>query len=783
MTSPRTLAGLGIVALLAGAGAVASGPRTGAATGAPPRQPAEVGIRIELVEQAYAFGPDQSLHLVYELTGDLPSLQLEPPTPDTTAPDATTPDTTTPATATPDTAPTASGEPAPPDTMPAAPTSEAAPATTVPPPALLQLAVQVTNYPPLTAADTPRDVESLVGGDVNRDGFGVAVDGIEISDARPLIVFDADGTARLTLDIPTDSVTDSVGDRLKFETPGLYPIRTELLVGTFTGGLLPVGTHGTIVQRLPADGSSGAPTPVDLSIVTAVQPATDDSDESATDDSTTDPSNDTTTDGLRAEADEQFAAIVDFARAVTAPITLDVSPPIVVDATSTPDDAAAVAEALAGDEFVAVPAVPLDVSSAVEVDRTDEFARLLSAGEDLLTRAVPSTPSRRNAWIVLEPLSGAGAQELRDLGVRFLVMSEAMYRATVDDTLPATDLFVDVALPDGATLPLLIVDSVSDDLTTEAADDILATSTPIEWAVSTVTSILLDDEGALERSRILSTPDLGIPDARLIGGLEAIAATTPSVEFGLASNLTGTTGTQLDDGRPVVVSLPEEAGPSLVERVALIDATALSAASAGSMLPEGDPRPDQWAAELDALLTTAIDDAEAAAVTAEIQAEADAIRGSVVPPTPFTFTLTGRSGDIEIQVGNTSADPLDIVLRFSSPKLSFPESTPPPDDPAATDVGDHTVTLRPNDETSVVIPVKAKSNGTSPITVEVLTPAGEVIGNPVTITSRVTAFTGLGQVLTAAFILVLLTWWFAHWRSKRRANIEEGRDRHPSAAR
>ena len=58
--------------------------------------------------------------------------------------------------------------------------------------------------------------------------------------------------------------------------------------------------------------------------------------------------------------------------------------------------------------------------------------------------------------------------------------------------------------------------------------------------------------------------------------------------------------------------------------------------------------------------------------TAEIQSEADAIRGSVVPPAPFSFTLTGRSGDIELQLGNTSDDPLTVILRASSPKLSFP---------------------------------------------------------------------------------------------------------------
>ena len=295
-------------------------------------------------------------------------------------------------------------------------------------------------------------------------------------------------------------------------------------------------------------------------------------------------------------------------------------------------------------------------------------------------------------------------------------------------------------------------------------------------------AILVDATPAIERSLVLSTPELGVPDPRLLTALEQLATTTPSITFRLASTLTGTTDTQTDGGRPVVVDLPASAGPSLVERVALIEATALSAASAGSMLTAGDPRPERWAAELDSLLTTSISDEEAAAVAAGVQAEADAVRAAVVPPEPFKFTLTGRSGDIEVKVGNTSTVALDVVLRMSSPKLSFPDSTPPEDDRTSADTGDHHVTLRPDDETSVIIPVRAKSNGTSPITVEVLTPAGESIAEPVTITSRVTAFTGLGQVLTAAFILVLLTWWFAHWRNKRRADIEQGRDRHPSVA-
>ena len=148
------------------------------------------------------------------------------------------------------------------------------PPTTVAPAPLLPLRIQVTNYPPLTAADRARDIDRIVGGDADRDGFGDAIDGIEIADARPLVTYGTDGSAILTVDVPTD-VVNSVEERLKFETPGLYPIRTELLARPL-GGDLVIATHGTVVQRLPGPAdSTPVPQPIGLSIVTAVRPAAD----------------------------------------------------------------------------------------------------------------------------------------------------------------------------------------------------------------------------------------------------------------------------------------------------------------------------------------------------------------------------------------------------------------------------------------------------------------------------------------------------------------------------
>ena len=136
---------------------------------------------------------------------------------------------------------------------------------------------------------------------------------------------------------------------------------------------------------------------------------------------------------------------------------------------------------------------------------------------------------------------------------------------------------------------------------------------------------------------------------------------------------------------------------------------------------------------------------------------------------------------IELQVTNTSDDPLTVILRASSTEGLVPGihragrrsclvGRRGPHRHGAPERRDMRSSSR----------FEPKSNGTSPITVQMLTPAGEEIGEPVTLTATVTAFTGLGQVLTAGLVLVLLTWWATHWRSRRRAALLEVRERHPS---
>ena len=719
-----SLGSLGVAILIAApAFAVAAAPsvRPSQATPAP-------GARLELVAQRFATDPNGDVALRYLLTGlDDDPLRLLPVTP----PDA---------------------PPTPDEVLPE-------------PPALT---LEITNYPPLT---DPDDVAQLVGSDVDPDAFrtisGDAVDGVAI-DARPLITRNDDGSADIVVDIGTD-IVDSVEARLKMEQPGLYPLRVQLLVGDRSERNV-VATAGTVIQRLAGavDSEIDVAPPIDLSVVTATPGPPPNADEQTL--------------GF---ARDRLDQAIDLAAAVEAPVTLEVPPTLIAETSATPAGAERLAVSLADDELVALPIVPLDVSSAVAADRADAYTRLLGAGEDLLTETVPTTPSRRDVWITADELSAGGAQHLRDLGTRFVVIPAELYQETISADLPPSDLFVEAELPDGGTLAFLVVDPVSKQLTEPAADRILARSTPTEWSVETLAEMLLQQTAndatttastptggraaaAPRRSRVLTTPDLASPDARLIQGLEQLAATTPSVRFTAASALTGVTDVLLDDGVPVTIQLPEVAGPSLDARIELLDRTGLQLASAASMLPDDDPRPPEWSTDLESLISTGYSDAEVVETTNELVAQADTFKSAVALPEPFTFTLTGRSGTIEVRIGNSLDEPLDVIVALDSSKVTFPE-------------GDQQVTLRPLDETSVIVPVEAEANGTSSINLVVTTPAGEVLDEPITLTARVTALTGLGQVLTGGFVLVLLTWWFTHWRARRREELaNDGRERHPS---
>jgi hypothetical protein len=243
----------------------------------------------------------------------------------------------------------------------------------------------------------------------------------------------------------------------------------------------------------------------------------------------------------------------------------------------------------------------------------------------------------------------------------------------------------------------------------------------------------------------------------------------PDLELVPLSVLPGTTDTMRVRREPVTVTLPEEAGPDLSARAQRLDLTRVYAESAASMMID-ETRADTWRAELDTLLSTGLDDATVDAALDRISAEAAAVRDSVAVPEPFPFTLTGRQSVLRLNIRNDADEPRRVVVRARSPKLAFPG-------------GDVEVELAPAGNTEIELPVVARSNGTSSVEVELLTPAfAQTVDGPVVLTARVNALTGLGQVITGGAVLVLLSWWFGHFRRRRRQRLEQTGGRNGAGA-
>jgi hypothetical protein len=241
--------------------------------------------------------------------------------------------------------------------------------------------------------------------------------------------------------------------------------------------------------------------------------------------------------------------------------------------------------------------------------------------------------------------------------------------------------------------------------------------------------------------------------------LTAYADQVPRFSFAPLSALPSTTDTMIVPGDGAErVTLPDTAGPDLGDRTTRINLTRVSAQSAGSMMVD-DTQLQAWLDELDTLLSTGISDADADAALARISAESQAVRDQVEAPRPFTFTLTGRESELRLNIRNHADQPLRVIARARSPKLTFP-------------TGDQLVELTPAGVTEVIIPVEARSNGTSSIEVELLTPEiGQDVEGPIVLTAHVNALTGLGQVITGGAVLVLLSWWYGHFRRRRRQRL------------
>lgn len=142
-------------------------------------------------------------------------------------------------------------------------------------------------------------------------------------------------------------------------------------------------------------------------------------------------------------------------------------------------------------------------------------------------------------------------------------------------------------------------------------------------------------------------------------------------------------------------------------------------------------------------------------------------------PAARTITLTERKGRLPITIVSQSDETIRVVLRVESDKLRFP--------PARTS-GTVTFTEDLHKGANLLdLLVEARSSGTFPLHITVLSPQGGLVIQQTTFTIQSTALSGVGVILSVGAALFLMIWWGRHaWRSRRHPSRRHAR--HPGSA-
>jgi Family of unknown function (DUF6049) len=412
-------------------------------------------------------------------------------------------------------------------------------------------------------------------------------------------------------------------------------------------------------------------------------------------------------------------------------------------------------------QVVAEPVWPLDPSAAAFAGQGSLYTSWLRDGQAKLTSlGLGPAIVTRSTIFVDHPISDAGATLQYDQGAGLMVMTPDVYE-DLDGSIGQFSQYrgelVDAQLSNNTHLDGAVVDPTISDLLLHPL------ATPEQTRIYALANLLalrqrLETEGAsLQRHAVvIGTRDLGVPDAALVASITALLAETPGLKPATLDDVALRTDRLIAGGEEQPVTLPDIEDVGLQKRIFRQVQLNNEINAVASMLPDDNERPKGWR-ELSALLpTTALDDPGAEAMDNTIRAELAVIRDAVQIPTAYTVNLPGRQSTVRIRLLNTSDTPLLIKVQLTSPpgKLVFTNDPQP-------------VLLAPGVPTNIPIPVKALSNGTSGVTLDVSTPNDVALGKPVPLKFRVNAL-GVGNILTVALFGLVLLWWLLHWRSTRR---------------
>lgn len=460
----------------------------------------------------------------------------------------------------------------------------------------------------------------------------------------------------------------------------------------------------------------------------------------------------------------QLEALAALLESVDAPVGVHLSPQLIdgVRRSVVPEDQALFARlagALPRHDVLPSTFVSFDAASAQRNAMADDFAEQLLAGESVIDAVNGEVPITRRVWVSRVSVDRDAVSLLRQLGVQTVVLTPqaALSIGQLDSHLKPYRISGTVS---GAAVGLRTVDPSHAQWLNDQTRD------PIVNAYALAAELILQQQSIVQagglpsdRHAVISTANGNLAPLGIMSPLLVALNRAPQLRLVPFTDMS----VDLDDATTVTPPITDRV--DLGARRETLNQLRAEIASTTTMLLDTAPQTLGWKISL---LTTATDTLTSEQFEAHVRglrAQLRALRNSVQIPEALTFTLGGRESDLRLQLRNDADQQLTVLVTVESAKLQFPTGPQRIDVPAQSSI-------------DVIIPVVARANGTFPLEVGLTTPDGvTAVGRRVEMTARVSALAGLGQVVTGAAILILLSWWVSHWRAKRR---DESVKNHPA---
>jgi hypothetical protein len=447
-------------------------------------------------------------------------------------------------------------------------------------------------------------------------------------------------------------------------------------------------------------------------------------------------------------------ALADPAR--TVPIVVHPTPETVAALTASthaPDHQAlaelAAAVAPGRGELVGGSWVPVDVSSLLDANLPTELDAQLRQGGGAIRTGFPIDPGS-STWIADDWLNAAALSALADRGVTRVVVPEA-------DLAPVTAQVLTPAQPfqlEGR--PGRRVSAVSADAGLTAH---FTSSEPVLNAHQLLAdlAVLYLDAPAQRRGVPVLGPRTWTADPAFLSTVLQGLATSPLLTPMTLDDLFAIPGAVTSRRQPLVRT-PAKSDPTEPASfpAATIRDTRRRLDSFRTLLPSTVALGDDFER---ALLTGESDDLRARQRTTQVTDVQKRIAEQlklIRLPGNRSITMTARKGQVPLTIVNDAAFPVHVQLVLRSDKLKLAGGVQTMDLDLSRKI------------TTVPITVEARTSGTFPLRISLLSPDGQVTLSTSRITIRSTAASGVGIILSVVAAVVVVSWWVRNIRHGRR---------------